>query len=356
MESSRLDASSTQKEPVLNSKNQTKCKYVNSKTRRTLRKNIKKSNKFTILGNNINGISSKRESLMKNIKQFQVGAFMIQESKLSQKGQFQIPEYVMFEVIRKGKEGGSLLTGIHTNLEPVLIFEDEDMEILVVQIRVKSLLIRLINAYGPQEYSNHEKIISFYSSLDQLIQNAKMDGCLLILEFDANAKVGFDVIKNDPCPQSPNGKILLDLVDRNSLVICNASNKCSGLITRRRKTNQRLEESIIDYLIVCEGMFEYLESMKIDYSNIHERYIKRNNVAKAVPSDHIPIFATFSIQWSLRDRKIKEQKTIFNFKDQNGLLKFRQLTSENQLSSVFQNGHLLEESRLWLNKIQINPI
>ena len=101
------------------------------------------------------------------------------------------------------------MKSIHQNLEPVLIFEEEELEILVIQIRVKNMIIRLINAYGPQEYSSHEKILSFYSTLDQIIQNAKMDGCLLLLEMDANAKVGYNIIFNDPHPQSFNRKFLV---------------------------------------------------------------------------------------------------------------------------------------------------
>ena len=89
-----------------------------------------------------------------------------------------IPSYEIFEVARNGNGTGSLMTGIHENLDPVLIYEDVDMEILVVQIRVNNLSVRIINAYGPQEYAGHDKIISFYSTLDQIIKNAKFDGCL----------------------------------------------------------------------------------------------------------------------------------------------------------------------------------
>ena len=68
-----------------------------------------------------------------------------------------IPGYVIFEVIRDGKEGGSLMTGIHENLDPVLIFEESYLEILVVQIRIGNISVRLINSYGHQEYGNRAK-------------------------------------------------------------------------------------------------------------------------------------------------------------------------------------------------------
>ena len=79
-------------------------------------------------------------------------------------------KYTIFEVIRSHKEGGSLITGVHDNFSPVLIYENEILKILVVQINIGSLLVRLINAYGPQEYENIEKVIEFYSIIDQKIQ------------------------------------------------------------------------------------------------------------------------------------------------------------------------------------------
>ena len=47
----------------------------------------------------------------------------------------------------------------------------------------------------------------------------------------------------------------MDLVDRNELMLCNATDKCHGLFTRQRITKDKVEESIIDYLIVCQDIF-----------------------------------------------------------------------------------------------------
>ena len=109
------------------------------------------------MGNNICGAVSKQESLFSNIKRLDIGCFMLQETKLSNKGMIKIPGYVIFETISSSKQGGSLLTGVPENLEPVLIFEDENLEILVVQIKMRSMFIRIINAYGPQEYTSNER-------------------------------------------------------------------------------------------------------------------------------------------------------------------------------------------------------
>ena len=113
-----------------------------------MKNNIKCLNKFTFFGNNINGMWSKRESLIKNIHNFQIGVFNLQETKVSEKGKLRIPNYVIFELLRENKGGGSLMIGVHTNLDPVLIFEDSFLEIMVVQIKINNYMIQIINACG----------------------------------------------------------------------------------------------------------------------------------------------------------------------------------------------------------------
>ena len=74
---------------------------------------------------------------------------------------------------------------------------------------------------------------------------------------DANAKDGCDIIEGDPHPTSQNGQLLFDFVRRNNLVICNTSDLCEGKITCKRITINGTEESIIDYIIVCQDMFMF---------------------------------------------------------------------------------------------------
>ena len=40
------------------------------------------------------------------------------------------------------------------------------------------------------------------------IMKAKDDNCMILIEMDANAKVGSDIIKNDPHSITNNGKIM----------------------------------------------------------------------------------------------------------------------------------------------------
>ena len=81
--------------------------------------------------------------------------------------------------------------------------------------------------------------------------SAKDDGCLLVIQLDANAKLGSEIIKSDPHNITENGQLLLDLMDRQNLSVVNAMDICTGVITRERITKARVEKSVIDFIIVC---------------------------------------------------------------------------------------------------------
>ena len=244
------------------------------------------------------------------------------------------------------------MTGVHENLSPVLIFEDSILEILTIQIKIGQYNIRIINAYGPQEGAGHEyqaKVTEFYSTLDQEVKNAFNANCLLYLEFDANAKVGSQYIKGDNHSISQNGIFLVDFVTRNNLVICNGTSLCEGSVTRERTTINGTESSIIDFVITCQDMYQYMTKMKIDKDNALARYSKKKNRSIVSKSDHHLLVCDFNIRWSsnLKESKVPRQK-MFNFKDQEGQKKYKILTSQNVLSDCFKDENILANSRKWL--------
>ena len=165
------------------------------------------------------------------------------------------------------------------------------------------------------------------------VVNAKENGCLTILQLDANAKIGKENLKNDPNNETANGRILLDVVERQNLTIVNTLDLCKGLTTRERKTNVRVEKSVIDYVIVCEVLKSYLEEMIIDEDRIHvlTKYASRKGIKKTIFSDHNILYSRFSI---LFDQKPKEiRKELFNFKDKEGQAAFLKETDITELIS-----------------------
>ena len=83
---------------------------------------------------------------------------------------------------------------------------------------------------------------------------------------------------------SNNGKVMLDVVDRQNLYIANTSDVCDGTITRERVSGNKSEKSIIDYILVCEEMRKFLTMMTIDDSRSYvlSRFLKTKNGRKVI--------------------------------------------------------------------------
>ena len=63
----------------------------------------------------------KSEDLKNKENHFNIGIFAIPETNYSKKGRLKINEYNVFEFIRKKKEKGGSMLGIHVGLEPFLL-------------------------------------------------------------------------------------------------------------------------------------------------------------------------------------------------------------------------------------------
>ena len=154
---------------------------------------------FSLWGNNVNGLKAKMSSLKANIEHFQrPSCITIQETKLRQSNSIKLNGYRIFEKNRSGF-GGGILTAVVGELEPVLISDcDGENEILVVQVKVGILNIRVINSYGPQEDEDWQRKLLFWNTLEKEIISAIDESCFILIQMDANAKVGAEISKGDP--------------------------------------------------------------------------------------------------------------------------------------------------------------
>ena len=96
-----------------------------------------------------------------------------------------------------------------------------------------------------------EEKLKFFTCFEPAIINNKANGNLICSELDANSKIGLENLESDPNNISTIGQLLMDIVRRNGLFVVNSSSKCSGIITRIRKTITSEEKSLLDYFIVC---------------------------------------------------------------------------------------------------------
>ena len=181
-------------------------------------------------------------SLKSAVSDVKANLITIQETHCRRKGKIQIEDFVFFEAIRKAKGGGTLIA-CHEDLKPKLIEEyEDDFEQLVVEITVNEKDIRVISGYGPQENWPEEKRMPFFVALETEIEKAVLAGKSILIEMDANSKLGNTIIPGDPYEMSPNGAILAQIVERHNIIVGNGINTCKGTITRQRQTRTKLKK------------------------------------------------------------------------------------------------------------------
>ena len=325
---------------------------TSSKTRRGYKRNYKNQREkenvatFKLIGSNAGGLNLKRESLFHIINKFRPSVVNIQETKFAQYNTLKIPGYEVFECLRKDRAGGGIMTAVLNSLDPVIVNCDEINEILVIQLNVKGIAIRIINAYGPQEDEDSLIVLNFWLKVESEIIKARENGCAVLAEFDANAKVGRNVVKNDPNNRSNNGQIMLNMLNRQCMLLGNSSHKCKGTVTRERKlVTGAIEKSVIDYVFLCESMYDFLEEIIIDEArtDVLRHSFKKKNAKKVTSSDHNIIHCNFSLQ-IFKKSKI-ERRQIFNFKCAESRKTFLEETSiPGVLSSVFQTSEDIAET------------
>ena len=166
-----------------------------------------------------------------------------------------------------------------------------------------------------------------------------------MLQCDANAKLGKEIINQDPHQISENGRILKGLMDREDLALLNKSNLCQGAITRHRIAKENNENSIIDYILVSQNLSDFLEQMFIDENRNFPltKYATTKGIRKLVTSDHNILYAQFMLTYNSINWK-KSRKEHFNLKNPECQEKFHEVTNNSKkLKNFLINGGNFED-------------
>ena len=84
---------------------------------------------------------------------------------------------------------------------------------LTVEVKVEDIQIRIINAYSPQEL-DHTENVKFWYELESEIISAIDANKEIVVQLDANAKIGRDNIEGDPNEKSHGGVTMLKSVQK----------------------------------------------------------------------------------------------------------------------------------------------
>ena len=320
-----------------------------NKARRGKRRSAKSVCKsLRLLGVNSAGLKSKLTTFKKVLLELKPSVFFIEESKYKDIGKLKFENFIVFELVRKNREGGGLALGCAKELHPVFIKEgDDDVEALSVEICVQNMQIRCCVAYGCQESDLIERKEAFWTFLDEEVMEADHKETGLILHMDGNLWAGKDIIPNDPRPQNRNGKLFKDFLDRHPhLTVVNSLPQCEGLVTRRRICNGVVEESVLDFFIVCNRVLPFVKKMVIDEEKkyILTNYKQAKKGGKAVDSDHFTEYMDIDLNFvSEKPERIE----IFNFKDEKSQLNFRKSTTEDFTNCFEDDAPLLSQIERW---------
>ena len=217
---------------------------------------------YSIFSANCTGLKNgKLVSLNAEVRNIQANIVTLQETHFKQKGKIKMDkQFVIFKAIRNKKGGGTALA-VHEDLKPKLIQEyGDEFELLVAEVKTVDGPIRVVTGYGPHENWDEEKRVPFFLALETEVNKSELAGVPLIIEIDANSKLGQQYIPNDPHVISPNGALLSSIIENHNLIVCNGSTKCVGTIARKRVTRRSTEQSAIDIVLISSDLSKHLVS------------------------------------------------------------------------------------------------
>ena len=114
-----------------------------------------------------------------------------------------------------------------------------------------------------------------------------------MINMDANSWLGRDYNSKDPHSRNNNGKLFHEFLERNQhLSVVNTTDKCKGSITRSRIVQGKVEESIIDFIIVCDRLLPHVKEMVIDEEKAEAltNFNSKTSGRVAKTSDHNSMF------------------------------------------------------------------
>ena len=284
-------------------------------------KKEKQNNKFSakkslrFLGVNAAGIKSKMTSFKNVLNGLNPSVFFIEETKIKVPGRLKFENYDVFELVRESQDGGGgLAIGCLKDLQAVWVRAgDDEVEALSVDIFVKNKKIRCCVAYGCQESDREERKNAFWDYLDEEVMLADQSEAGFILHMDGNLWAGENIIPGDPRKQNKNGrKFQTFLEEHPNLTVVNSLPLCEGLITRSRKKDEKSENSVLDFFVVCNRVLPFIMQMKIDEEKkyVLTNFTRVKTDGKATDSDH----NTQYMDLDLEIEPVKpERREIFNF-------------------------------------------
>ena len=264
-------------------------KQVRGKCRRSkVKRNSTKT--LTLMYANVQGVRGKKTSLKYVMDQVNADVVMLAETmtrKVSVDGcQCIIPS------TSTGQNVAILLANSCTNCEKMKLYDpNETINMLGTRIVVNGVGMRLYTAHLKQQSTtSRDDIRSQFDEIKNQFKSANSGREPMLLACDANVHVGKEGISKCTDAQDWGGKIFLEMLESEGLILLNNSVVCNGVVTRVDPRDG--SESTIDLVICNTHMMGYVVGMDIDECSS----LKLINYGKKVTkTDHNTILVKLSI-------------------------------------------------------------
>ena len=297
------------------------------KKKKTRRGKKKKQKNLNIYYCNVNGFRSKQDSIKNIIEQVQPKIVALCETKLESGKTIKsaLPGYEICSRKKKAGEKGIAVCVKKQTFKSVLdvtITNHED--IVAVRIEMAQCVARIILGYAPQETDPVELRELFFTELEIEISQCRLADEMPIVLGDLNSKIQIrgGVVE----AITPNGKMLLELINNQELKVLNFHDRCVGKWTYVVRTTGF--SSVLDYAISNETISEATEEILIDEECLFCPFNikKKKGRQERQFSDHNAIVINLSIPYESKTPK-NVPKSWRITKD--GLEKLNHITTEN---------------------------
>ena len=200
-----------------------------------------------------------------------------------------------------GQNVSVVLRGRCTSSRKMKIFEpNESINMMGVRVEVQGWALRLYTAHLKQQSGNSRDDIKVqFDEIKMQFKSAAIGQEPMLLIGDANVHVGGDVITGCSDVQDWAGKELWSMLQEEGLLLINAMDKCSGIITRIDPRDGSV--STLDLAICNVYMMDQVNKMTID----EEGDLKLKNYGKMTESDHNTI--TMDIELPLIKKEVNKK-------------------------------------------------
>ena len=236
-----------------------------SRTRRSM-KNKKNEQLLTLMYSNIQGVTKKIESLVYIMENMDCDICLLAETMTNK---VKIPGC---RIVTSRKSVGQnvciILRNDIMNEKIIKLYEPNEIANMIgIRIELMNSGIRIYTAHLKQQSTNsREELIDQFEEVRKqfCFANSCEEGIIMIL--DSNVHVGGEVIRGCQDKQDWGGKILIDIIKKENLVLMNAEDLCSGIITRVDPRNGK--GTTLDLIIVNKYIYKKINEVSIDEEGI----------------------------------------------------------------------------------------